>query len=192
MGVLRGLRSKTKTRAGGPDLWSVTPEGGSAAGFGMPGNPLRSSESVGRKGKAGGDGNSREARGCRRWEVGLAGKDQVMAGMLPLPSLSLPLSLCPSSCRAGGVLGPGVSGGRGTRSPQRPCGLAWGTGGGTWGTGAPPVCKDSISACSREPRATSRDCLLFFPSCVCAKPVTLERGVLLIPETGSVARGTEA
>ena len=130
MGVLRGLRSKTKTRAGGADLWSVTPEGGSAAGFGMPGNPLRSSESVGRKGKAGGDGNSREARGCRRWEVGVGregrgdGWDAAAAFPFP-PPFPLPLFL----------QGRGSAGARGEWGPRdkEPSEAPWPGQGHGWG-----------------------------------------------------------
>lgn len=52
-----------------------------------------------------GNGNSGEAGGAGRGRLGSVGKEEVIAGMLPLPSLPLPLSLCPSSPSGPGAWG---------------------------------------------------------------------------------------
>ena len=55
-----------------------------------------------------------------------------------------------------------------------------------------PLCARTASLPAAGNRVLPAGTVCSSSRAVCAKPVTLEHGVLLIPETGSVAHGTEA
>lgn len=95
---------------------------------------------------------------------GAAGKEEVMAGGLPLLSL-LPLCSCGAGARGRGAAGGGVfrGGGRGELGPPR-----------RQGPHLPPAARNRVIPCGT---------VCFWCT---------EYGVLLIPETRSFACGTEA